>query len=147
MSRPVYLVNDHHGIVDLSMVSDVLDKPVVLRPKGLSGSTRECFPEALQHPHVQKVIHAKWVHVDHRDVAPPLKVLEDFKPSAPRHVEPPAPVKHEQLPVQDAVAVAAAPPEMTIILDEPDLPTPAPAPAPAPAPVPTSESRKGKRRY
>ena len=112
MSRTIHLVNDHHGILDMPMIRDVANRPVALRPKGLAGSSCECFPDVERHPHVQAVIRARWAHVERAAIVPP-------PPAAPAPA--PAPVTvplGDVVSVRDDVAVRAAPalerPEPTV---------------------------------
>ena len=114
MSQSVHLVNNTNGIVVLSMIRNVLGKPVVLKPAGHPGASDECFIEALQNPHVQGLIKAKWVQANHPTAPAATMVAPAPKPApAPTPVPAPAP------------APAPAP-----------IPEPTPEPAPAPTPEP-----------
>lgn len=53
MSQHIFLTNEYPGILDLSAINDVEGKRVLLQPKGMDGSERECFAEVEEHPHVQ----------------------------------------------------------------------------------------------
>lgn len=52
MGQIIFLVNEYPGILDLSSINDVEGKRVVLQPKGMPGSERECFAEIESHPHI-----------------------------------------------------------------------------------------------
>jgi len=119
MSRTIQIVNEYPGILDLSVIKDVVNIPVVLQPKGTGGASRECFSEAADHPSVLAMKKAGRVSIRGEAAA-----------AAPAPAPAPAPV---------AAAPAPAPVEAA-----PPAPAPAPEPAPEPealppAPEPTPE--------
>lgn len=78
MSQVLHLVNEYPGILDLSAINDVQGKRVVLQPKGMNGSERECFTEVEDHPHVITFKNAGRVSIRHEGmvVEPPPAIPE-----------------------------------------------------------------------
>jgi hypothetical protein len=66
MEDTVFLVNERPSILDLSAVTDVNGRRVVLEPRGSARARRECFADAMRHPHVQTMLDARWVSVERR---------------------------------------------------------------------------------
>lgn len=135
MSQIIFLVNEYPGILDLSSVSDVEGKRVVLQPKGMAGSERECFAEIEAHPHVVTFKTAGRLSIRRSDAA--LSA-----PAAPAPAAEPAPVVDTSVgavPVAEAApepaAVEVAATESAAVSDTLDVQvTPAEAPAEAPSP-------------
>ena len=163
MSQSVHLVNNHHGVVDLSMISDVVGKPVVLRPKGHAGASRECFADVLEHPHVKQVLKAKWVRVE--DAAPTAPAAEKHQviiPDPPKSLVTPPPrvsakdpvsgktdikaaTEAEQISVSDDVTTKVSTTKLAELAAE-SVKVEEPPPATDPATTPPPEGKKKPRR-
>ena len=136
MSQTIQIVNLHQGILDLSVVKDVNGMPVVLQPKGMSGSSRECFDETANHP---RVVAAKWLSVQSGAATPvaaapePVKAAPPPPPPAPKAAPEPMPEPVAET-VEMSVETVSATDSMVVTPTE-DTPVAAPA----------SESRKNKR--
>lgn len=104
MQPTVQLVNARLSIVDLSMVHDILGKPVVLRPMGHDGDRRECYQDVLEHPHIKAVLKAAWVRVEHPHHAAPASAPVETPPTgdAPPQAPVPASAPVETSPAEDA---------------------------------------------
>jgi hypothetical protein len=61
MNRTEHIVNNWPGIVDLSPLTDVQGRRLVLQPKGMDGSSKEVHAEVAEHTHVQRFVGARWV--------------------------------------------------------------------------------------
>jgi hypothetical protein len=142
MSRTVHLVNDWPGILDLSPLTDVENRRLVLQPKGMNGSIKEVQRDIAEHPHVQSFVRAKWLHVEAIEAAASPPALEPVHPNPPEIAEP-------------VVVVADSPPTVAVDLtpphEAPEAPPPPEVVAPVaeeePAPVSsTAEGRSKKRR-
>jgi len=114
MSRTIQIVNEYPGILDLSVIKDVANIPVVLKPKGTNGASRECFSDASEHPSVLAMKKAGRISIKDSAIAPT-----------------PAPE-----PVVVAAPPAPAPAtEPVVVAPEPVVAAPEPPPEPAPEPV------------
>src|SRR6266542_5413417 len=98
-----HLINAWHGIVDLSPLTDVEGRRLVLQPTGMPGSAKEIHAEVADHPHVQRFLRAGWVWrepigvnepASHADTAAPVdKPVDDLQTptiSIPSEVAPAA---------------------------------------------------------
>lgn len=141
MSRTIQIVNEYPGILDLSVIKDVVNIPVVLQPKGTGGASRECFSEAADHPSVLAMKKAGRVSIrgEAAAAAPapaPAPVAAAPAP-APVEAAPPAPE-----PASEPEALPPAPeptPEPVMAVEEP-------ADAPAEdGPAPSFESRRSNK--
>ena len=152
MSRTIQIVNEYPGILDLSVIKDVVNIPVVLQPKGTGGASRECFSEAADHPSVLAMKKAGRVSIRGEAAAPAPAPAPVAAPPAPAPVEaaPPAP---EPAPEPEALPPAPEPtPEPVMAVEEPAAaaesaeaaPEAAPE-APAEEPAPSFESRRGNK--
>jgi hypothetical protein len=92
MIRTFHLVNNRHGIVDLSPLADVEGKRLILQPKDFKDSAREVRAEVIEHPHVQRFLSASWL------------LKKDVELSPPPPAEEPAPAEASE-PVQASEAV------------------------------------------
>ena len=142
MSQTIQIVNQHQGILDLSVVKDVNGLPVVLQPKGMPGSSRECFDETANHPRVVAMAGAKWLIVQ-AGAAAPVVATTEARPPAPAPVEaaPPAPPEPVEATPEPEAAVVETPSETVEASDTLAVTTTEDTPVAAPA----SESRKNKR--
>jgi len=144
MSRTIQIVNEYPGILDLSVIKDVVNIPVVLQPKGHGGASRECFAEAADHPSVMAMKKAGRVSVREdatAAAAPPVAAAPAPAPTPAPAPEPealpPAPEPAPE-PTPEATSMEAAP--------EPVMAVEEPADAPAEdGPAPSFEARKGSK--
>lgn len=114
--KTAHIINDKAGILDLSMITDVLGHKVVLKPKDSPGSSREVFESELAHPHVQAVIRHKWAHTEAVGEA---KAAE--APAAPKTAPPPREVIVPPPPTPEQIAAhtetVAAKDDLTVKVD------------------------------
>jgi hypothetical protein len=103
----IRLKNLRNTLLDLSGVTDVHGKRVLLAPAGKAGDTAECDAKAEQHDSVKAMKDAKWLEV----AAPDLKPAPKAKPAdavLPPDA-PPAPPAENAPPAQPVLADAQAP--------------------------------------
>ena len=131
MEDTVFLVNERPSILDLSAVMDVNGRRVVLEPRGTARARRECFADAVRHPHVKTMLDARWVRVERRQAEEPAAVAPATATVVP--AEPlPDPGESGSTPTTDAPTAAAMDP----LAAEPTHD----------APDPPGEPRRGKKR-
>ncbi len=104
MEDTVFLVNQRASILDLSAVTDVSGRSVVLQPKGSPGARRECFADAADHPHVQTMLDVRWVRVERRQAQEPAAIAPAT--AAPPPAEPLTDPRESR-----STSTAAAPPD------------------------------------
>jgi hypothetical protein len=132
MEDTVFLVNERPSILDLSAVTDVNGRRVVLEPRGSARARRECFADAVRHPHVQTMLDARWVRVERRQAQEPIAIAR----AAATVVVPAEPLALAG--EEGSTPTTAAPPEAAM-----DPPAAEPTHDAADAP---GEPRRGKKR-
>jgi len=131
MEDTVFLVNERPSILDLSAVTDVNGRRVVLEPRGSARARRECFADAVRHPHVQTLLDARWVRLERRQAQGPAAIAP-----ATAAVAPAEPLPHPG--ESGSTPTTAVPTEAAM-----DPPAAEPTHDAADAP---GEPRRGKRR-
>ena len=104
MEDTVFLVNQRASILDLSAVTDVTGRRVVLEPAGSLGARRECFAATEGHPHVQTMLGARWLRVERHARAAPTAIAPTTEGTLPAEL-PAHPGE------SGSTTTAAAPPE------------------------------------
>lgn len=57
------IANEMSSSLDLSAIKDVHGNAVTLRPRGMSGSTREVHGDAAEHEVVKRVLSLQWISI------------------------------------------------------------------------------------
>jgi hypothetical protein len=135
MEDTVFLVNQRASILDLSAVTDVTGRRVVLQPAGSAGARRECFADAEGHPHVQTMLGARWLRLER------YQVQEAAAIAPATAVAPATAARH---PVEPPDWSEEPPPIILGVPDEPLTETP-PTESHEPTEAP-GEQRRGKKR-
>jgi hypothetical protein len=115
----INLINEKNSKLDLSSVKDAKGAMVILQPKGMKGSQRECHEDVLAHPHVVSFLQAKWLRYEEVSLKPieakpapaPAPVVEPAAPVPPPSNEqtPEAPAEETTQPVAEDVPATEAP--------------------------------------
>jgi len=132
MEDTVFLVNERPSILDLSAVTDVNGRRVVLEPRGSARARRECFADAVRHPHVQTLLDARWVRIERRQAQEPAAIAR----ATGTVVAPAEPLPHPG--ESGSTPTTAAPPEAAM---DPSVAEPT-----HDAPDSPGEPRRGKKR-